>query len=298
MYSKNTFMLRAMGQTWWLDSHASSTELIKFDDEIATFFITGRDADNRSHIGKMSYDFSTNTLIGISSEPEFSLGPLGSFDEFGASYPALLGNRLFYTGWTKGVATPFFNNLGFVEFVKGECIRSQRLPIAVCGDSKTIGIGSTCFFKDSQFIRMYYTAFESWDLSESYKHVYSIKMAKSLDGRLWEGSGEYCIPLEEGEYSNCRPSVIHYKNNYHMWFSSKYEADKYCIKYARSRDLEEWTRIPLYDVMLDPSCSFANSSQSYPTAFKMGRDLKIVFAGNNYGQDGVGYISLNLDMLQ
>jgi predicted GH43/DUF377 family glycosyl hydrolase len=267
---------------------------------LVTLFITGRDAQNRSHIGRAVLAVDEEpTIVSIANNPILSPGELGAFDENGVSYPWVVFHTdqyyLYYTGWMLTVLTPFQNHVG-LALSDGKCsfARYSRAPILHRTNSDFLSIGSVCVIKESGQWKMWYTAFLRWEkTAKGLQHIYVIKYATSRDGISWVRPDHICINVSDGETSISRPSVLHCGGLYHMWYCVR--GQHYRIGYALSRDGISWSR-------LDRSANFHRSgedwdstSQSYPHVFQFGGTLYMLYSGNGYGRAGVGLARMALN---
>src|SRR5438132_26489 len=172
-------------------------------------YVTGRDTNNRSMIGRVELDLSdAPRVLIIEADPVLTPGQKGAFDENGVSYPYLVEHGvdlyMLYVGWMPTVLTPFQNHLGMaVQGPGGEFTRVSRAPILERNDDDFLSIGSACCFIEDGLWRLWYTSFLSWAKTpEDPKHHYVIKYAESTDGRSWKRLNVVCIgPRSIDEYS-------------------------------------------------------------------------------------------------
>jgi hypothetical protein len=141
---------------------------------------------------------------------------------------------------------------------------------------------------------MWYTAFTEWGSEPGQpKHKYIIKYASSHDGIHWQRNNQVCIDLEHaGEHSICRPTVYNDKDGSHLWYC--YRGDEYRIGYAVSDDGVSWQRRD-GDVGLNQSDEdWDAQAQCYPSVFRHGAYLYMLYCGNGYGRAGLGIARLKL----
>jgi len=285
----------------WLCTHTGAAfALPRRDSSVVDVYVTGRDSDNRSLIGLVVLDLDRpGEAIDISPEPVLGCGSLGAFDENGVSYPCLVPNGddlfLYYTGWMPTVLTPFQNHLGLARRNRqGTFDRVSRAPILPRTDADHLSIGSVCVLREEGEWQMWYTSFLGWGRTpEEPKHRYVIKHARSADGITWQREDRICIDSRSAdEHSICRPAVWLHDGVYHMWFCSR--GDHYRIGYAYSSDGVAWTRADEH-VGIDRSTEGWDSiAQCYPCVFEHGGYLYMLYAGNDYGREGLGLARLPL----
>lgn len=296
-WSESKFLIKANGQEDWFQSHASSACILNRNGSKIDLLITARDKENRSRIGIIEFDLIEKRINKISKKPIIKLGELGSFYDCGTSYPYVIENKLYFTGWTKGVTVPFYNQLGSAIFENNEYNIQMSLPLNILKDVETIGIGSVFVMKIKDNYYLYYTAFKKWKTESEFKHTYQIEIAISKDGYIWESKKIEGLELAEDENCQARPYIIKYANKYHMWYSSKVTKNKYNIKYASSLDGVKWSRDRKLNLNTDSNSIWDSESQSYPCCYILNDLMYLFYAGNEYGKHGFGYRTIKLSDL-
>jgi hypothetical protein len=135
---------------------------------------------------------------------------------------------------------------------------------------------------------MWYLSCTGWQMREGKpEHKYHIKYAESLDGITWQRDGKIAIDFKgDEEYAISRPSVIHDKDCWKMWYSHR--GQSYRIGYAESKDGREWTRLDSV-VGIDTSVSGWDSEMiEYPFVFDHKGERYMLYNGNGYGETGFG----------
>lgn len=301
---KKGLILPPHPELYWMSHGAGPSFARVRENNQLEIFVTGRDENNRSRIGRVLYSLESESVIKIDSEPLFELGELGTFDFNGTSYPWLAetdeGTRLYYTGWTKGYHVSFINDLGLVlqKNNSGEFKRVSRAPLIPRTNEEPFGVGSVCVLKDDTNWKMWYTCFKQWGSeTEPDKHFYHIKYAESQDGLNWNRPNIVSVDFDEnsGEYVTGKPCVIKYKGKYLMWFS--YRGEAYKIGLAVSEDGKVFKR-------MDDSVGIAASTEGwdsemicYGQIFFHNNELKMIYNGNGYGRSGLGLATLSVGEL-
>jgi hypothetical protein len=264
------------------------------DESGVDVYMTGRDSQNRSRIGIITFDpLRPTSPPHVGDGPVFDLGVRGAFDENGVSYPWIVDagetQYMYYVGWMPTVLTPFQNHVGLaVSQGDGSWRRYSRAPILERTNEEFLSIGSVCVLREPDVWRMWYTCFRQWGESpDEPKHVYVIKYAESDDGVAWRRPGVVCIDARRpAEYAIGRPSVLRRAGIYHMWFS--YRGEAYRIGYAWSRDGREWHRCDEV-AGLDPGGeAWEREAVCYGHVFSWRGALYMLYCGNHYGRDGLG----------
>ena len=286
---------------YWMSICTGSSYAMQMEDSsLFDIFVTGRDKQNRSLIGRIRIDINNPTkLIETTVNPVLSFGGIGSFDENGVSYPYLVksNNKVFmyYTGWMPTVLTPFQNQIGLAEqSPDGSFKRVSRAPILERNNDDYLSCGSCCVLVENNLWKMWYTSFTSWErIQAAIKHYYLIKYAESFDGINWNRRNQVCIDFQNPhEYAIARPSVLNINNSYHMWYT--YRGEKYKIGYAYSADGVHWRRrddLVRIEMLKE---DWDSESQCYPHVFKHEKYLYMLYCGNNYGKEGLGLARMRL----
>jgi predicted GH43/DUF377 family glycosyl hydrolase len=263
-------------------------------------YVTGRDSKNRSSIGIVRVDIEKpNKIIEITSDPIFTFGEKGAFDENGVSYPYLVNQEnkvyMYYVGWMPTVITPFQNHTGLAAQQDNKSfVRVSKAPILERTNDEYLGTGSCSVLIENSIWKMWYTSFLKWGSSPGeHKHYYVIKYAESKDGIHWVRNNQICINYKDGsEYSIGKPSVVKIKDKYHMWYS--YRGEQYRIGYAYSSDGINWVR---KDDMAGVDVSkegWDSKAVCYSHVFSYKSFFYMLYNGNDYGKEGLGLAKLEI----
>tara|TARA_Y100001970_G_C14088938_1_gene778911 strand:- start:106 stop:1017 length:912 start_codon:yes stop_codon:yes gene_type:complete len=278
----------------WMVSHTGSSYPIHKSGDIFDLYVTGRDSKNRSSIGKATLDLSQKPkILSIEKKPIIKKGVLGAFDENGVSYPDIVKTKnetyLYYTGWSPGKITPFQNQLGLAFINNGFAKRLSNAPIMDRNKNDYISVGGSCVMNVNNTWKMWYTSFLKWEKvpAKKPKHYYLIKYAYSKDGINWIRENQIAINFKNSnEYAICRPSVIFQDEIFHMVFCSK--GENYKLGYATSLDGVSWQRSDS-KLSIDLSKKGWDSKEMcYPSIFKHKEFFYLIYAGNDYGNAGIG----------
>lgn len=286
---------------WWMKTWTGPSFLVdRNNGPVFDMYLTGRDDQNRSRIGRAKLNLETaEPIFDIEKEPLLSIGELGCFDENGVSYPVITQNNgrefMYYVGWMPSVLTPFLNFPGLAaEAEAGSGFkRVSRAPILERTNEEPFSNGSMYVMQDNGIWKMWYTSFLKWGEGSEHLHYYVIRYAESNDGIHWNRSGHICINIEdESEYAICKPSVMKMDGLYHMWYT--YRGAQYRIGYAISEDGINWTRRDDL-VGIDVSAEGWDSlAMSYAHVVPYGNSLYMIYCGNQYGKEGIGLAKLDL----
>lgn len=276
----------------WIGSNCGASFVLPTKNKkIYDLFVTGRDKNNYSQIGKLKLDISSIKKINIIHDGNsifFSKGDKGSFDEHGVAYPWFIkkndGMLMYYVGWKKRPDIPFINNIGIAEYKNGSIKRLSKNYIKIKNENSNFGIGSCAVDERNNEYLMWYTCFKKWKLIDGiYYPRYSINVAKSSDGLDWEKVAENIFKQKNNE-CQCRPSFLRNNNKYEMWFSAR--GEDYKIYKANSIDGVVWSNKVL-DINLSNK-GWDSEGMAYPFIFEHDNDTYMIYSGNKYGRDGLG----------
>lgn len=297
--------LSPTNEIYWLENFAGPACAILENkkENIFKLYVSGRDKNNRSLIGKVLIKISGHgkiSVIDISDKPVLQIGELGCFDENGTSYPYVISEnnveKMFYTGWMPSVLTPFQNHLGLAIKKKDETefSRFSKAPILPRTNEDHLSIGSACVLKEKKKWHLWYTSFIQWEQTETKpKHYYLIKYAYSDDSINWKRKNKVCINFNSyDEYAIARPTVIKLNNYYHMYFC--WRGDKYKIGYAYSKDLNNWIRSDELAGISYSNEGWDSKEMCYPFVFRHKKFLYMLYCGNHYGKEGLGLARLKI----
>ncbi len=262
-------------------------------DRTARVFFSGRDAQNRSHVGACSIDLDRLSVdaTSITPEPLLSPGPLGAFDDSGCSMSSIVehGGRtfLYYTGWMLGRSVPFYLAVGLAASDDGGRTFNKVSPAPVLDRSSVDPFltASPSVLLDGGVWRMWYASALEWESRpEGPRHRYLIKYAESRDGISWKRDGLVALPFAgENEYAMGRPHVVKDGSVYRMWTCIR--GDRYRIVAAESDDGFVWRRTT---ASAPPAQEWDAEMQAYPMALRDRSRWILFYNGNGYGATGFG----------
>ncbi len=287
----------------WIGSHCGAAFALSTDDlDVYDIYLTGRDRQGRSQIGKFTLRIEENkaSVIGADEKPCFVSGEVGTFDQDGVSYPWIVRRPddqtyMYYVGWVKGVNPPFQNNIGLaaLDEKSGNFVRISRAPIIERSDFEPFGTGSCSVYKVHSEWRMWYTSFQGWKFSDGrLQPIYTIKSARSFDGKIWDRiQFAELRRFNNDNYCQARPNIIELGGTQKMWFCSR--GVDYRIHAASSDDLVSW-QDEGPDIELSPF-GWDGSGMAYPHLFRHRDRLCMIYSGNEYGRAGLG-LAIRLDL--
>jgi hypothetical protein len=264
-----------------------------------SLYVTGRDRDGCGQVGRCRVSFigGRPVVATDTSDPLVSVGPLGAFDDRGASASAAVEHDgrlfLYYTGWSLGVTVPFYVFLGLaLSEDGGRTFRKvSRAPILERTDDDPFMTGHPAVLVEGGVWRMWYVSCSGWrTIGGAPRHDYHIKYAESSDGVRWRRHNRVCIDYgSPGEYAIARPWVVRDSAIYRMWYS--YRGDAYRIGYAESHDGLTWQRLDdRAGIDVSPD-GWDSEMVEYPCVVRAHGREWMFYNGNAFGRSGIGCAS-------
>lgn len=277
----------------WAQTHCMVPTPYSLGSGIFKVFFSGRDSQNRSHIGHATVDLNhEGRVVDYSTAPVLSPGELGCFDDNGVT-PSCVVNLpngevgLYYIGWNPGstVRMHIFGGLAISNDGGQTFKRWSRAPILERTRSDPYLNTAPWVVRDGDGYRIFYVSGYEWlhkDLPR-----YNIKSGYSEDGKNWIRDGHVCLDfLNDSEHALARPYVVVENDLWRMWFA--YKSTDYRIGYAESTDGFNWERLDhLAGIDVSPS-GFDSDMIEYAAIVNHDGRRFMFYNGNNYGFDGIG----------
>jgi len=275
----------------WSKTHAMLPTPTSIDGKQLIFY-SGRNKLNQSSIGFFEVNLDgTPEVTYSSSEPIFSPGDLGCFDDNGVSPSCILelsdGNiAMYYIGWNPGSTTRvnLFGGLA-ISTDRGKSFkRWSRAPILERNITDPFINTAPWVVKVSDGYRMYYVSGVEWVSSESPR--YNIKVAFSSNGYTWERNGQVVLDFQsEIETALARPFVIFHQGIWKMWVTRR--IGEYGIAYAESSDGINWVRLDDNFGLLPNGSLEETVMNEYPAVVIYKDEYFMFYNGDDYGKNGI-----------
>ncbi len=285
---------------FWNRTHAMLPTADHIHGDIFRIYFSGRDQQNRSHIGAVMVDITQpQRILEITQRPLLSPGELGCFDDNGVS-PSCIVNidgrkLLYYIGWKPRCTTRMSVVAGLAQSTDGGSTftRVSRAPILRRTDREPFGIMTAPWvLKDGGRFRMWYVSGLEWVHADLPR--YNIKYAESADGVHWVQEAVVAInSRDDKETSLARPCVFKDGNMYRMWYSYKYGGQNYVMGYAESHDGIDWRRIDDRVGITTSATGWDSQMIEYGAVFEHRGNKYMLFNGNEYGASGAGLAVLH-----
>jgi sucrose-6-phosphate hydrolase SacC (GH32 family) len=287
---------------------AQSPQALVFNDFIRIYFSTRqRDASGKflSHIAFIDMDKYFREIIAVSNKTVIKLGNLGCFDEHGIfplnvvrAKDKILG---FIGGWSRRVSISVETSIG-LAISSDDGLTFKRIgdgPVLASSLHEPFLVGDPFVAIYENIYHMWYIYGTKWITTSAEvdpQRVYKIGHAMSEDGISWQKTGRHII-ADKLNADECQalPSVINFKNKYHMFFCYRQATDfrknkdrGYRIGYAYSEDLINWLRDDNNAGIDVSDNSWDSDMLCYPHVFHCDNNVYMLYNGNEFGRFGFG----------
>ena len=263
---------------------------------------SARDSENRSYGNIVRFAKASDRFIFDRPKVCIAPGKRGECDSAGTMPMQLIGNKLYYIGWTQRKDVPYFNYAS-VAILNDNFEIDSRGPI-LPPDLIDPGFSGTLQVIENELVTLgYYLSAGAWISEENgnLQPSYDIKIAESADGIFWRKTGKCAVGLEDGEAGLSGATIIKIGGVLHMWYSSRQGRgfrqkgeSAYRIKHAYSLDYYSWHKT-------DTLCLEADGDENmtaYPSVFVDGEDVFLFYNGYSFGIGGVSCARLRVKELE
>ena len=253
-------------------------------------------------------------VTGESLTPILEAGEVGTFDHFGIMPTSIINiakgiKFMYYVGWSVRTDVPYHNALGLaISRDNGETwVKYSNGPVLGCchWEPGFVGTAEVCFHENESEFLMYYSSCRHWEsVGGKLEPVYDLKIARSVDGINWAGSGT-AIMLHPHEGGIAAARIKRNQLGYFkMWFSVRGKQDyrdnsqnSYRIEGATSYDGFNWKRTGP-ELLASSGESWDSEMAAYPYVIDNVNGLLMLYNGNGFGRTGIGFATCdNLDVV-
>ena len=294
---KRGFIYAPTGETPWALHYAAFPTADVRPDGILRVYYSALDHLNDGRTGYVDLNpDNPSEVVACGKKPVLNIGPLGEFDECGATIfgvADVAGKKLaYYQGWQRCEKVPYliFTGLAVADQQGINFERHSRVPLLDRTDNEPFIRGAPFLMWDEGRLRMWYVSCTEWRQGASgpqYRIV--IRTATSFDGINWDVNPHICIAPEGDEYAAGRPCVVRDGSVYKMWFSIRSNSEAYRIGYAESHDGVSWSRTIGHDVIGRSTSGWDSEMICYPYVVDVGDRRFMFYNGNRHGSTGFGY---------
>lgn len=293
---------KKLGRIWetthrndWMVSHSANPVAEHIEGSRFRVYFSCRNVNNVSSIAYFEFDLNEpQQCLAISEAPVLSPGPIGTFDDSGASVGCLAivnGKRyLYYLGWNLGANVPWRNSIGLAVSprLSEPFSKISLAPIfdRNAFDPYSLSYPWVLYDNDAHCWHMWYGSNLKWG-KEQRDMDHLLKYAKSTDGVHWEATGQITLNFKSvDEYAISKPCVVKENGLYRMWYS--YRGASYRIGYAESSDGINWQRQDERAGIDVSSEGWDSEMICYPNVFEHAGKKYLLYNGNAYGKTGIG----------
>lgn len=295
---KKGLLIEPQQELTWFKSHAMLPTPYYLGGDLFRVFISGRDVKNRSQIGYVDIVVIGDELKvkNYGRKAVLSNGERGCFDDNGVTPSCIVTHKgedyFYYIGWNSGTSTirmSLVAGLAKGSAISSDFKRISRAPLLERTNIEPFTILTAPFvLKEDRLWRMWYVSCTKWESRDL--PLYNIKYAESSDGVNWNRKGIVAIDFEsKNETALARPCVIKIDGSYRMFFSYKDPAIGYRIGYAESSNGIDWRRISNKSGIDVSTSGWDSEMIEYGYVFQHKENYFMLYNGNNYGENGVGY---------
>jgi hypothetical protein len=294
------------GHPWWR-SHAQLPTILQLSDRLWRVYFAARDGDNRSRILAVDLDPGDNMRVLVEHfEPLLDLGPPGAFDHAGVGpATAIVVNgevRLYYGGLI--VRRDVSGQVMIGLAVSDDGLRFRRAfagPVHGVGPFDPYFTSPPIVLRTVDGYRMWYAGGTQWrKVNDNLELYYEIRTTRSSDGMAWDLRSETAVALQPEQAGLGRPWITETSGGRRLWVSRRGEAYRgpgegayQLVSFAadNSGAFSESAE-PVQFENPPGTGDFDSWMQAYACIVPYGRDLVMLYNGNDFGREGVGWARL------
>jgi len=295
-YKRGGFLFNPRDKFSWALSHALQPTPIKTKEGILVF-CGFRDKDGVSRIGRILLSGKKKLSVEhVHPDPVLDVGEDGCFDDNGV-VPCFVKRSennliMFYAGYqlVKKIKFQVFGGIAISSDEGKTFHRLSKTPFTDrTNDEPFFRVVHSIISKGDKF-HFFYGGGDSFIniLGKDYPS-YNIRSFKSES--LMKSDKKYSIIIDckkNIEYRVARPYVYGLDSGFKMVFFSTNMENKFSLEIASSSDLKSWSREKL---LIDGENEhWDNEMMAYPSRIATKKCEYIFYNGNNYGEDGFGYL--------
>lgn len=302
---------RPEGNLPWGRTHAQVPFATRLDNGRVRVYFSTRDEHSQSSVSFVELDGKDLTkVLYVNSEPCFSMGERGSFDETGTMPSWFIQDEdswlLYYTGWNRSETAAYRLAIGLAKSTDGGLTFSRvyKGPVLERGHNDPVWVGQPCVLKENGIWKMWYLSCQKVDeLQDRPEPFYNVRYAESLDGEHWEKKEVTCIDFDDNTDAIGRPCVWKHKGFYFMLHSNRlaegYRSEPnagYRICLSKSQDGLNWIKQDTFEIPKHEN-SWMSVMHEYTTIIEGDKEGEFVVFhnGNGFGETGFGCFKLTIE---
>jgi len=295
------------GHPWWR-SHAQLPTVLPMSERLWRVYFAARDSDNRSHMLAVDLDPGDGMrIVAEHFEPLLQLGPPGAFDREGMAPGTAIqvdGQvRLYYGGLIVRKDVPGQAAIGLAISEDGLTFRRAFAgPVHGLGPYDPYFTSAASVLKTADGYRMWYVGGTQWQRTNGALELhYEIRSTRSPDGLIWDPRSETAVALQPPADTGLgRPWIAQAGSGTRLWLSRRGESfrvpggDAYHLVSiaADAQGLFSGTAEPVVFENPPNADDFDSWMQAYACIVPYGRDLVMLYNGNDFGRQGFGWARL------
>ncbi len=285
---------------------AKSPQFLLVND-LPMFYFTSQKKDSTGKWVSRPYWVRFNPSFSVvtefSRQPILEKSSLGAFDEHGIFpfSPVKIDKKYlaYTTGWSRRKSVDIEMSIGVS--VSDDGLNFKRIstgPVMTSSVNEPFLVGDAFVRKYDNSFFMWYIFGDKWLVPKEGgdpQRRYKIAQAVSEDGLHWSRKSEYIISVKDHNECQALPSVIFFRNKYHMAFCYRDMFDfrnrgegSYKLGYASSTDLKNWVRNDSFFSSISNRTTWDATMQCYPNLFIFDDSLYCAYNGNEFGKSGFG----------
>ena len=290
-----------LGEGWW-KSHAMAPSAIFWKGSIRIFF-GAWDENPVSRITYIDVDpIDPSNILRVKNSPILDIGDDGMFDDNGVfpAHASIMHGRiyLYYTGFQKGQKVAHYNFGGLAISDDGDnFLRVSKAPIL---DRKDEGLlvraGQSVIQSQGKYKSVY-------SIGNGFKYVggkerptYDVAYQESNSAVEFLSVGQKILSCDYTiEHGLGRPQIIEINDRTFIFYTRRMLNMKYFIGCAVQNDSGEWVKNDdIFSEVKHSVDGFDSEMIYFPSVVFVPTTGKylLFYNGNNFGEDGIGFLEL------
>jgi hypothetical protein len=296
------------GHPWW-SSHAQLPTVLALSDRLWRVYFAARNGESRGRILAVDVDPTDDMrIVAEHFDPLLDRGPLGAFDHEGVCPSAVIvvdGQvRLYYIGIAVRRDVRMQPTIGLA--VSDDGLNFQRAfagPVLGTGSFDPYFTSAPTVLRGVEGYYMWYVGGTEWrDINGEADAFYDLRVARSTDGLSWDPRTQTALRADVmGAAGIGRPWATEIGAGRRLWFCRRgadYRGPGEGAYRLYSMPIDEGGSLcqPIEPVVFENPPGpedFDSWMQAYACILPCGRDLVMLYNGNDFGRDGFGWARLS-----
>lgn len=291
------------GRWAWGKTHAMVPTPVKVNPGEVRVYVGIRDEHGVGRVGYVDLDErDPRQVLRVATEPVLDIGEPGTFDDNGVLPSSVVAHQgkllMYYNGFQLGVKVRYsiFTGLAVSSDGGESFVRVARAAILDRSNAETMFRAAPFVVREGSLWRIWYPAGDSWvRVNDKDVPVVRIAYAESSDGVSWPDEGRICVDFKnDDEHGLGRPWIFRDGSTYKMLYSIRVKSspEESFLGYAESLDGIDWIRRDEEVGLATTAGSWDASMIRYGVVHRFGDRTVILYNGDNFGEAGFGYATL------